>query len=185
MPKGPMRTPVFATCPVHGTFAATGIIGLGPGARIRFGSDVTMNCPECGLSSQIIPGQYEGLLEERVRILFDGSFGPMILVQLARIAEKVKAGQISPETAKRQAQKLHPRAAKLFDIANWSDQAKATLYAAIIGAAAIVGAAKLSSGPTVVVNPPAVTVIHNDYKPSPPPSPQGHKARSSKTRPKK
>jgi hypothetical protein len=183
MPKGPMRPPVFATCPVHGIFAATGIIGLGPGARVHLGPNVAMNCPKCGLSSQIMPGQYEGL-EERVRILFDGSFGPMILAQLATIAEKAKAGQISAEAAKRQAQKLHPKAGKLFDVANWSDQAKATLYAAIIGAAALIGAAKLSSGPTVIVNPPAVTVIHKNYKPVPPPSPHGHKARP-KTRPGK
>jgi hypothetical protein len=84
-----------------------------------------MNCPKCGLSSQITPGWYEGL-EERVRILFDGSFGPVIRSELVRIAEKAKTGQISPEAAKRQAQKLHPKAGKLFDVANWSDQAKAT-----------------------------------------------------------
>jgi hypothetical protein len=71
------------------------------------------------------------------------------------LAKAASAGEISPEKAKEEAEKIHPNAGRLFDIADWPAQAKATLYAAIVGATGAVMAASIvssrSSGPAARV----------------------------------
>jgi hypothetical protein len=65
-------------------------------------------------------------------------------------AKQAQANKITPEEAKEQAERVVLGAGRLFDIANRGDQAKATLYASIIGTIALVVAAKVSSSTTVV-----------------------------------
>ncbi len=75
-----------------------------------------------------------------------------------------KAKSRSPKQRSRP--KISPEAGKIFDIANRSDQPKATLYAAIIGATALVFAARMSSSPNLTVNlQPVVERIIEGEKP--------------------
>jgi hypothetical protein len=121
---------------------------------------ISTNCPVCQGPSEIIPGKYE-VGSDRLNLLIDPSISPAALAAIKDLAEAVHAGRITPEEAKSAAEKIHPKAGKLFDVANWSDQAKATLYAAIIGAAAVLGAAKIasSSNQTVTISPVIERVI--------------------------
>lgn len=102
------------------------------------------SCPICGGDSEIIPGRYEAKVD-RLNILIDPSISPAALLAIRNLALAVSLGHISPAEAKKEAEKIHPKAGKLFDVANWSDQAKATLYAAIIGATAVITAARIWS----------------------------------------
>jgi hypothetical protein len=106
---------------------------------------------------------------------------------LRNLAERAKTGKISPQKAKQEAEKIDPNVGKLFDIANWPGQAKATLYASIIGAVAMITAAKIATSPTqtTVTNP---TVIERIIEPPSPNAtdPRKHdRGRQSKERSKK
>jgi hypothetical protein len=137
-----------------------GKIGLGGGGVISF-KNSRAQCPRCGRAMEVIPGRYEEGVANQLNILIDPSISPEALEAIRRLAERAKAGKITPEEAKQEAEKISPKAGKLFDVANWSDQAKADLYAAIIKAtgaiiastAAVIVAAKMASSPA-----PSVTV---------------------------
>ncbi|PBC01232.1 hypothetical protein CK220_27305 [Mesorhizobium sp. WSM3860] len=107
--------------------------------------------------SEILPGRYE-LVGDRLNVLLDGSISQAALTALREIVERLQRNEITPVQAKAQAESIVPKAGRLFDIANWSDTAQATLYASIIGAIAIVAAAKLSSSGSA---PPPQIVIEN------------------------
>lgn len=93
----------------------------------------------------MLPGRYDAV-GSHLNILLDESISAEALGKLKGIAERLQRDEISPAQAKAEAEKVTPKAGKLFDIADWSDTAKATLYAAVIGAVALVVAAKVSSG---------------------------------------
>jgi hypothetical protein len=148
-----------AFCPVHGLFPATQF-ALGVGVRQTSFIGCLQTCPRCGRPSEIIPGVYDSI-PSGLNILIDKSISPEALAVIRKLVQRLEKGEISSEQAKEEAEKLSPKLGKLFDIANWSDQAKATLYAAIIGATAIVGAARMASSPiqTVNVNPVIARVV--------------------------
>lgn len=107
---------------------------------------------------EIVPGKYEAF-SNHINLLIDPSISREALEALRKIALRAKAEKITPEEAKQEAEKVAPGAGRLFDVANWSDQAKATLYASIIGAIAVVGAAKLASSTTTVNVVPTIERI--------------------------
>ena len=154
-----------ACCPEHGLFPATRFILKGGSKNIQF-IRCFHGCPECGHLSEVIPGIYDASLDD-LNILIDRSITPEALGEIRRIAERLQHGEISVPQAKAEAENISPKAGQLFDIANWSDQAKATLYAAIIGATAIVVAARMTSSadPTVSVQPVVERIIQEE-KPS-------------------
>ena len=148
----------LAFCTTHGVFPATAI-ALGAGSQATF-SNCAQNCPICNAQSEIISGTYKAGID-RVNLLLDPRISQEALRALAAIASAAKDKSITAEEAKRAAEKIHPSAGKLFDVSNWSDQAKATLYAAIIGAAAILAAARITSSttPSIVVQPTIERVV--------------------------
>ena len=151
-----------AFCPEHGLFPA---IGFSLGAEVTNTTFIgcAASCPKCGHVSEIIPGVYDPTIDG-LNILIDRSISPESLAEIRRIAERLQQGKISVPQAKAEAEKISPKAGKLFDIANWSDQAKATLYAAIIGATAIVVATRMASPPnlTVIVQPVIERIIEKE-----------------------
>jgi hypothetical protein len=137
----------LALCAEHGLFEADfGFRGGGGGSVGFVGFSVI--CPHCGRLSPIVPGVYKGD-NEKLELLLDPSVSSEMLEAFRRLANDVQAGRITPKAAEREAEKIHPRAAKLFNVASWSDQARATLYGSIIGAVALVVAARMSSPPTI------------------------------------
>ena len=140
---------------------------LGVGTTASFIGSVT-NCPnpKCSHKCEIIPGVYD-TTADGLNVLIDPSITPEALGEIRRIAERLQQGEISVPQAKAEAEKISPKAGQLFDIANWPPQAKATLYAAIIGATAIIAAARMASSPdpTVIVQPVIERVIQEE-KPS-------------------
>ncbi len=101
-----------------------------------------------------MPGSYEfSHHSSRINLLLDRSISADALDALRKIAEQAKANEITPEQAKAAAEKIAPGVGKLFDVSNWSDQARATLYAAIIAAATAIVVAKIAtSSPPASVN---------------------------------
>jgi hypothetical protein len=147
-----------AFCRVHGFFPAQAF-ALGPGSSVTI-TGCSTDCPACGAKSEIIPGNYQAL-SDCINLLLDASISPQALGALRKIAELAEAQKISAEQAKHEAERVVPGGGRLFDVSNWSDQARATLYASIIGAIAVVAAAKLSScsSPNVVVHPTIERII--------------------------
>jgi hypothetical protein len=138
-----------AFCPQHGLFSIRSPIGFGAGSKAIFSNNVT-RCPQCGSQSEILSGQYSFGLDG-LNILADGSNSREFLLAIQRLAERAKRGEISPEQAKTEAEKLSPSAGKLFDVRNWSDDAKATFYAAIVIAVGTIIAARTTPAPTQTV----------------------------------
>jgi hypothetical protein len=89
--------------------------------------------------------------QDRVDVLLDSSVSKEALAALTRIVEATRDNKISEAEARKQAEAVVPGAGRLFDIPNWSDQAKATLYASIIGAITVIAAAKIASSPSPIV----------------------------------
>lgn len=182
----------LAYCPVHGLYVVSGLVATGD-ARLIF-SHCSTNCPTCGSQSEILPGLYapDG---DNISLLLDPGISPEALEALGRLLRAVQAGELTPEDAQKEADKVHHGFGKLFNISQWSDQAKSTLYASIIGAIAIISAAKIASAPsqTIVIQQPATiehvitrkrkllgsTALNNhnlthDAKPRPAPHHRGH-----------
>lgn len=151
-----------AFCPEHGLFPAIEVELHGETKNIKF-EGICVKCPECGHMSEIIPGMYDTTLDD-LNILIDRSITPEALGEIRRIAKRLQQGEISVPQAKAEAEKISPKAGQLFDIANWPPQAKATLYAAIIGATAIIAAARMASSPdpTVIVQPVIERIIQEE-----------------------
>lgn len=139
-----------AFCPTDGVFPAQAIV-IAEGATDTRLLNIRTNCPVCGGGAEIIPGIYDAT-HEGLNLLLDSSISPAALTAIKNLAERAQKGKISPEDANKEAKTISPAAAKLFDITNWSDQAKSTLYAAIIGATALVAAAKMTAPTTQIVN---------------------------------
>lgn len=130
MPNG--KVPL-AFCPTHGLFPAHGTIRFPPRGGITIINSAT-GCPWCGKRAEIIPGLYEND-GDTLNILIDPSISPAALKIIQTLAQKVEAGEIGLDEAKAEAEKVAPKAGRLFDIRNWSDQAQATVLAAGIAAA--------------------------------------------------
>ncbi len=165
----------LAFCPEHGLFAATGIgLGISVGTTIKNGLH---SCPHCSRMSEVIPGTYS-MHAGKLDVLLDPDISPAALNAIQNIVKKAQSGEYSHERAQAEVNKISPKAGKLFDVPNWSDQAKATLYASIIGAAAVIVAAKMASSPTtIVVQPPAIErAVGEEFTPpsatAPVPKPQ-------------
>jgi hypothetical protein len=149
------RSPL-AACPVDGLFIASGAVATG-NALVRF-AHVSTNCPKCGANSEILPGLYtpDG---DNIRLLVDQSISPNALESLKKLVMAVQSGEISPDYAQREAEKVHHGWGKFFNVSQWSDQAKATLFAAIISGTTAIVATRISSPPTVVIQQPAITRV--------------------------
>jgi hypothetical protein len=148
---GNFRHPA-AFCKTHGLFPATAF-AMEPGAGVTI-LGCSTNCPICNATSEVLPGTYSAF-QDRVDVLLHPSVSKELLAALTAVIEAARDNRISEQEARKQADKIVPGSGRLFDIANWSGQAKATLYGSIIGAIAMVAAAKIASSPsqTVVLQP--------------------------------
>lgn len=163
-----------AICKTHGIFPATAF-AFEPGVNITL-LGISTTCPVCGSISEILPGTYSAF-KDRIDLLLDPAVSAEVLAALRLIVEAARDNKISQPEAKRQAEKVLPGSGRLFDIGNWGDQAKATLYASIIGAIALVAAAKVSSSSssTTVIQPVIERIIQTPQKHKPLPGlPGGH-----------
>jgi hypothetical protein len=188
MPKVNPTSHPLAFCSIHGVFPATAV-GFAPGATLTM-INCSTNCPVCGTSSEILPGQYRSE-SDRLNVLLDPSISSAALAAIRKLALAVKEGRIDASEAKKEAEKIHPAAGKLFDVANWSDQAKATLFAAIIGATAVIGAARITSTANQPTKPPYIVVEQvielkkNDFLSTSSLGSSTRKPQLSKSRPKR
>jgi hypothetical protein len=109
---------------------------------------------------EIIPGVYDATADG-LNVLIDPTISLEALGEIRRIIERLQQGDITVPEARAEAENISPKAGKLFDIPNWSDQAKATVLGAIIIAIATVEAARVASLPTqpVIVQPVIERVI--------------------------
>jgi hypothetical protein len=101
-------------------------IALGSGARgLAFGNSTI--CPKCGSSARVIDGSYE-TFGDRLNVVLSPSVSPEAQRALAALIEQVQKNKITLEQAEAQAAKIDPGFKRFFDgIADWSDQARATL----------------------------------------------------------
>jgi hypothetical protein len=162
-----------AFCPVHGLFPSDYTIG-GDSTTSYIGNATC--CLQCGRVSEVISGDYSST-SAGLNVLLDPSISEEALAAIKGLAERLQKGEISPELAQVEAEQISPKVGRLFDIRNWSDQAQATLATAIIGAASVVIAAKMSSSPNqsvdVTCNPVVIerVVVEPQAKSDKPPAP--------------
>ena len=131
-----------AYCPSHGLFEAIGTIAMTNSEVTIIGSST--DCPRCGSRSEILPGKYTSK-GDSLSVLFDTSISSEALAAIQAIVFKLQQNEISVADAKVQVEKIAPKAGRLFDVASWDGGAKATLYASIIGAIAIIVVARMAS----------------------------------------
>jgi hypothetical protein len=143
-----------AYCPTCGIFEAIGTIAIRPGVKVNLqGSGVT-NCPHCGGDARFVNGTYEAY-SDRLHLILDANIPVEARRALVALVEKVRDDAIDLKQARTEAEKISPKAARLFDIADWPAEAKAALYAGILVAAATLAAPRLSPAPErppVIIN---------------------------------
>ena len=155
----------LAFCLKHGVFPDRSFM-FGSGTVATFVGKCQTSCPICFEPCELLPGTYE-VEDDRLDLLLDPTISPEALNALIAIALRLKRREITPPKAKELAEKISPRLGGLFDVANWSDTARSHLYAGIIGAAAILAAARMNT-PTIVVQPVVERVIERTVTAPPP-----------------
>jgi hypothetical protein len=98
-------------------------------------------------------GRHVHRLEDRLHIILDPALPENVRAALLALVRKVRDNTLDLEQAKAEAEKISPKAGRLFDVADWSDGAKAALYGSCLMAA--VTLAQLASAPEkppVVIN---------------------------------
>lgn len=150
----------LAFCPVDGLFVAYGAASATDGAKLRI-LDCATICPACGRQAELLPGLYEAD-GDHLKFLLDPSVSDAALAALGKLLIAVKAGEITPEDAKREAEKVHRGWGSFFDFSKWPAEVKGALIASLITGAATIIASRMSSSPSVTVNnyiqmPPAIT----------------------------
>ena len=100
-----------------------------------------MSCPRCGQMAEIIDGTYSAY-KDRLDIVLDPSVSQAARDALLTLVKEVQANRLSLSEAKHRAKKINKRFGKLFDLSDWSGEAKATLFGSILMArATLAGAA--------------------------------------------
>jgi len=108
------RSPL-AFCTHHGLVPATAF-GIGAGAHNIVFKNVSVSCPICGQTSEVIPGVYD-FTTERLDVMVDPSISPQALSALKSIAERLQAGRINPEEAANEAAAIDPKFSKALLVA--------------------------------------------------------------------
>lgn len=152
MPTEDMGHPV-GFCKKHGFFdvPSIGISAKGVGLRVK------VPCPTCFDFCEVLPGEYS-FEAGHLSLLLDESVSPEALKAILDIAARASRKEITAEQAKQEAEKISPKAGRLFDIADWSDNAKAVLYAGILNAAAMLAPHLMGSGKEQSSAPATVVV---------------------------
>lgn len=146
-----MNVVLPAYCRVHGVFPYVPL-AWGPNVTLR---DNFTDCPVCGEFIPVLSGDYTAI-DNTYRIINDGNFTDSELRAILDIINRANAQNLTQDEVRAEAAKISPKVASFFDISNWNDTAKATLLSAVLGGAAILGAAVItSSAPSP--HPPSVT----------------------------
>jgi hypothetical protein len=165
------------------------------GRKISIESNL-VTCPKCHQSAPILDGTYSSFAG-RLEVFLSPTVSLGARVALLELIVAVQEKRIALADARKQAERIEPRLAGIFDIADWSDQAKAILFAGILGsvatlavAAATIAAPQLAPPPTVIVQtmpsaPPASRSVFREGLMSGtsllhPPTPQSPKLRAGR-----
>ena len=126
----------LAFCPVDGLFVAYGAASATDGAKLHI-LDCATNCPTCGRQVELLPGLYEAD-GDRLNFLLDPSVSDAALAALRKLLIAVQAGEITPEDAKKEAEKVHRGWGTLFNFSKWAPEVRGALVASLITAAATI-----------------------------------------------
>lgn len=100
-------------------------------------------CPVCHNPSPILSGTYREI-DNTYRVIEDGNFTAEEIRQILSLIEKARRENLTQDQIKEEAAKVSPKIASFFDIANWSDMAKATLLTAVLGSLTALGVAAMA-----------------------------------------
>jgi hypothetical protein len=139
-----------AYCKSCGLLFPVTLIEVGVGGRVALAGNM-INCPKCGAGAEILDGTYEHL-GDKLAVFLAPTVSSEARQALLALVQKLQANEISLNIAKREAERLAPGLGKIFDIAHWSREAKATLFGSILLAGATLAAPLLTPAPKVDVH---------------------------------
>lgn len=90
-----------------------------------------MMCPRCGSEAPIVDGIYS-VVDATVRVLVSSSLSAETLNQFFHLIQEAFSEDYAVQKTRFLSNTISPRLASIFDIATWSDDAKAKLYSSII-----------------------------------------------------
>jgi hypothetical protein len=120
-------------------------------------SGCTMTCPRCHKQADVLDGSYT-TVRDTLEIFLSSTVSREARLALMLIVEEVQANKITLKEAARAAEKIKRGSGKLFDVAHWSDQAKAQLFAGILVAGATLTLAAATVAAPYFAPTPAITV---------------------------
>ncbi len=115
------------------------------------------SCPRCGRPASVLDGTYDAI-NDKLNIFLASTVSPEARAAVIHLIEQVQANKIALAEAKARAEKIDRRLGGLFDLASWSDQARAQFFGLII-------AAGVTAGATLVAG--ALNAIATHYAPPP------------------
>lgn len=163
----------LAHCKSCGLLFEARAIGLS-NSTIQFKNVVT-NCPRCGGAADVLDGTHRAY-QDRLEVFLSPTISDEARSAILALIKRVQENKISLREAKKEARKIHPKLANLFDIANWSSEARAAFFSAIIIAGATLAAPLLAPAPRVENRVEIVVpkdTIQAPHKPKAPPKPKG------------
>jgi hypothetical protein len=101
-------------------------VGIAPGASGLALIGNVQTCPQCGSDAPIVDGVYS-FVDHTVRVLANSALSVQQLTELFQLLQDATENEHPIQDTHRKAVEIAPVLAKLFDVAGWSDIAKATL----------------------------------------------------------
>jgi hypothetical protein len=115
------------------------------------------SCPKCGRGAEILDGDY-AVVGDAMQIALSPLVSQAARAELVRLILGVQENRIGLQEAKQQIERIEPKLGKIFDIASWSGEAKATfLGTVLLSVATLVGAAANFYAPRFA--PPAIIQV--------------------------
>jgi len=119
--------------------------------------DVRVTCPKCGHSAEMLSGTYSAI-GDTLNVFLSPNVSLAAWASFLVLLDDVGAKRLALDEAKARAEQIDHRLGAAFDTKGWSDQARATLYSAILVsmstltvAAATVAGPYLAPAPVVTI----------------------------------
>jgi hypothetical protein len=132
------------------------MVGFDIGGSVTFSHSLA-TCPKCGGDAEIVDGTYEAF-GSKLKVFLAPTVSLEARAAILELAIALQEARISVAEAIMEAEKIDHRFGGIFDIADWSDQAKAILLGSILASAATVAVAAATIAAPYFAPTPTVVV---------------------------
>ena len=160
--QGPIQHPPAYCRDCHFLFPFGGV-AIGVGGTVTVLVEPQLQCPRCNGHAVLLRGTYKAF-QDRFDMFIDSNISNEAKLAVLGLIKDIQDNKISLQDAKDAAEKIDKRLSSLFDLSDWSDVARATLFSGIITAfSALTVAAATVFGPYLAPSP--TVIVQSNFPP--------------------